>query len=74
MGLLNDFGFDELASSLKELTDGIEELKADIVESVIGPGKELKDTAHDIAGSIKGYGKPSSPASDAPASSNDTPQ
>ena len=31
MGLLNYFGFDELADGIKELTDGFDELKQDIV-------------------------------------------
>ena len=52
MGLLNYFGFDEFADGIKELTDGFDELKQDIVESVIGPGDELKDTVNEIAGSM----------------------
>ncbi len=52
MGLLNYFGFDELADGIKELTDGFDELKQDIVESVIGPGEELKNTVNEIAGSM----------------------
>jgi len=52
MGILNYFGFDELADSIRELTDGIDELKQDILTSVVGPGEELKDTVNDIAGSV----------------------
>ena len=52
MGLLNYFGLDELADSVRELTDGIDELKQEIITSVVGPGEELKNTVHDIAGSI----------------------
>ena len=54
MSLLNFLGLDDLADGIREFTDGIDELKQDIVESVIGPSEELQNTVNDIAGSITG--------------------
>lgn len=53
MGIFQLLGLDDLADSVNELTTSIEELKEDIVTSVIGPGEELKNTVTDIAGTIK---------------------
>lgn len=59
MSLLSMLGLDDLEDSIKELTEGIDDLKKDIVESVIGPGEDLKKTVNDIAGSIKSGDAPS---------------
>lgn len=52
MSFLNFLGLDDLADDLQHLTDGIDGLKQDFIDSVIGPGEELKNTVDDIAGSI----------------------
>jgi hypothetical protein len=66
MGLLQYLGLDDLADSVNELTTGFEELRDEIVTSVIGPGEELKSTISDITGSITS-GEPISPnAADTP--------
>jgi hypothetical protein len=54
MGLLNYFGLDDLADGIRDFTDGIDELKNEIITSVVGPGEELKNTVNEIAGSISG--------------------
>lgn len=54
MGFLQFLGLDELADSVNELTSGIDELRDEIISSVIGSGEELKSTVDDIAGSIAG--------------------
>jgi len=66
MGLLNYLGLDELADSINELTTGFDELKEEIVTSVIGPGEELKNTVHEIAGSITSSGTTDSPVVEPP--------
>lgn len=53
MDLLNLLGLDDLADSVNELTTDIQGLRDDIIESVVGPGEELKSTVTDIADSIK---------------------
>lgn len=53
MGIFQLLGLDDLAESVNELTTGIDELREEIVSSVIGPGEELKNTVTDIAGTIK---------------------
>lgn len=53
MGLLQYLGLDDLADSVNELTSGIDELKDEIISSVIGPGEELKNTVTDIAADIQ---------------------
>ena len=53
MGLLNLLGLDDLADSVNDLTADIQGLRDDIIESVVGPGEELKNTVTDIADSIK---------------------
>ena len=52
MGLLNFLGLDEIADSVREFTDEFDALKQDVIDSVIAPGEELKNTVDDIAGSI----------------------
>lgn len=52
MSFLNFLGLDDLADDLQHLTDGIDGLKQDFIDSVIGPGEELKNTVDDIAGTI----------------------
>jgi len=54
MSFLQYLGLDDLADSVNEFTSGFEELRDEIISSVIGPGEELKETVHDIAGSISG--------------------
>lgn len=53
MGLLNLLGLDDLADSVNDLTSDIQGLRDDIIESVVGPGEDLKNTATDIVDSIK---------------------
>lgn len=53
MGIFQLLGLDDLADAVNDLTTSVEELKDDIVTSVIGPGEELKNTVTDIAGTIK---------------------
>lgn len=53
MGIFQYLGLDELADSVNDLTTSFDELKEEIITSVIGPGEELKNTVTDIAGSIK---------------------
>ena len=53
MGIFQFLGLDDLADSVNELTAGIDELREEIVSSVIGPGEELKDAVNDITGAIK---------------------
>lgn len=53
MGIFQLLGLDDLADSVNELTTGFDELKEEIISSVIGPGEELKNTVTDIAGTIK---------------------
>jgi hypothetical protein len=53
MGLLNLLGLDDLADSVSDLTSDIQGLKDDIIESVVGPGEELKNTVTEISESIK---------------------
>lgn len=57
MGILQYLGLDDLADSVNELTSGLDELREEIVSSVIGPGEELKQTIHDIANSVSGETK-----------------
>ena len=52
MGLLHYFGLDDLADSVNEFTTGIDGLKEDIINSVIGPGEELKNTVNDIVSEV----------------------
>lgn len=59
MGILQYLGLDELADSVNELTVGFEELREEIVTSVIGPASDLKDTVNDIAGSVSDINAPS---------------
>jgi len=53
MGLLDYLGLDDLADGIREFTDGIDELKQEIISSVVGPGEELKNTVNDITDSVK---------------------
>ena len=59
MGFLQYLGLDDLADSVNEFTSGFEELRDEIISSVVGSGEELKETVHDIAGSISGVELPS---------------
>lgn len=59
MGLLNLLGLDELADGLNEFTEGFDALKGEFIESVLGPGEELKSTVDEIAGSITNGTTPS---------------
>ncbi len=52
MSLLSLLGLDDLADGINEFTAGFEELKTEIIDSVIGPGEELKNTVDEIAGSV----------------------
>ena len=52
MSLLSLLGLDDLADGINEFTSGFEELKGEIIESVLGPGEELKNTIDEIAGSV----------------------
>lgn len=52
MGFLQMLGLDELADSVNELTSGFDELRNEIVGSIVGSGEELQSTVNDIAGSI----------------------
>lgn len=42
MSLLSYLGLDDLADGIREFTDGFDELKQEVLSSVIGPGEELK--------------------------------
>lgn len=64
MGFLQYLGLDDLADSVNELTTGIDELREEIVSSVMGTGEELKSTVNDIAGSIKGIASADASATD----------
>lgn len=68
MGILQYLGLDDLADSVNEFTSGLDELRDEVVSSIIGPTEELKDTVHDIAGSLNGETK--TPDVDAGAPSN----
>ena len=52
MGFLNYLGLDDLADSVNELTNGFDELREEIVSSVVGSGEELKSTIDDIGNSL----------------------
>lgn len=52
MGFLNMLGLDDLADSVRELTDSIDGIKQDFIDSVVGPGEELKNTVTEIADSV----------------------
>jgi|GEM_PF-6311435 len=52
MGILHYLGFDELADSVNELVTGVDELRNEIVASVVGSSEELKKTVGDFTGSI----------------------
>ena len=52
MSFLSYLGLDDLADDIREFTDGLDGLKQDIIDSVLGPGEELKNTVGDIANSI----------------------
>ena len=54
MGFLDDLGFGEILSSVREMTNEIAGLKDDIVSSVLEPVTGLQDTVQDITGSLTG--------------------
>jgi hypothetical protein len=53
MGLLQYLGLDDLADSVNEFTTGFDELKDEIISSVVGPAEELKNTVTDIASEVQ---------------------
>ncbi len=53
MGLLNFLGLDDLADGVNELTSSLDELRSEIVDSIIEPSEELKSTITDISDSVK---------------------
>jgi len=53
MSFLSYLGLDDVAEGIREFTDGFDELKQEILSSVIGPGEELKNTVGDIVESVK---------------------
>ena len=48
MGFLEFLGLDELAERVNELTTGIDELRDEIISSVVSTTEEVKDTVNDI--------------------------
>lgn len=52
MGFLHYFGLDDLADSVNEFTESFDELKTEIISSIVDPGVELKETVNDIADSV----------------------
>lgn len=54
MGLLNFLGLDDLADSVNELTTGLDELRSDIVGSIVEPAEDVKNTITDISETIQG--------------------
>lgn len=52
MSLLSYLGLDDVADGLREFTDGFDEIKQEIISSVIGPGEELKNTVGEIVESV----------------------
>ena len=52
MGLLDLLGLNDIADGIRDFTTEIDGLKSEIIDSVIGPGEELKDTVNDITGSL----------------------
>jgi hypothetical protein len=53
MGLLQYLGLDDLADSVNEFTTGFDELKDEIISSVVGPTEELKNTVTDIVSEVQ---------------------
>lgn len=52
MGILQYLGLDDVADSVNELTSGFDELRDEIISSVIGPGEELKSAIDEIASTV----------------------
>lgn len=52
MGFLEFLGLDELADSINELTTGIDELRDEVISSVIGTGDDLKEVVADTVKDI----------------------
>ncbi len=52
MSFLSYLGLDDVADGIREFTDGFDELKQEILSSVIGPAEELKNTVGEIAQSV----------------------
>ena len=52
MGLLDMLGLNDIADGIREFTTEIDGLKTEIIDSVVGPGEELRDTVNDITGSL----------------------
>lgn len=52
MGLLDLLGLNDIADGIREFTTEIDGLKTEIIDSVVGPGEDLKDTVNDITGSL----------------------
>jgi len=51
--------FDEIFADVKVFTDELQDLKQELVSSVLDPSGELRDTVNEIAGEITG--KPKTP-------------
>lgn len=64
MGLLDMLGLNDIADGIREFTTEIDGLKTEIIDSVVGPGEELKDTVNDITGSLTNDITPLDAASD----------
>ena len=63
MGLLDYLGLNDIADGIREFTTEIDGLKNEIIDSVVGPSEELKDTVNDIAGSITNDASPTDASS-----------
>jgi hypothetical protein len=51
---------DDIFSDVRAFTDELQDLKQELVSSVLDPSGELRDTVNEIAGEITG--KPSAPS------------
>jgi len=52
--------FDDIFNDVRTFTDELQDLKQELVSSVLDPTGELRDTVNEIAGEITG--KPSTPS------------
>lgn len=52
MGILNLLGLDELADGINEFTESFDALKGELIDSVLGPGEELKNTVGEITDAV----------------------
>lgn len=58
MGLLDFLGIDDIAESISEFASDLDELKEEIVTSLVEPGEELKKTVDDISDTLHGADTP----------------